>query len=371
MPHRRCAKQTCKFSALIYIACVPKRSTSTRERSAPAIPVVDVVGVGLNATDTLLEISHFPTAEGKVEVIASHTLPGGQVASAMQACAFWGLRPRYAGKIGEDRAGALQKRAHRQARVEAHWAVARGCESQRSWILVDRSNGERTVLWKRDPKLELHPRELDQEWITRSRILLVDGHDTAAATQAARWARNAGIPVVADVDNLYPGVEGLLEVVDFLIGAREFPQRLTRVGDLLVALPKIMNRFGCKLAGVTLGKDGALAWDGKSFHYAPAYRVKTIDTTGAGDIFHGAMLYSLLQNWAVPKMLDFSCAAAALNCTAFGARGGIHPVSGIEHLAAAGDRHKSIFASRKFTARDAVLSGSRVQAKFEVREAPE
>ncbi|HET9400531.1 MAG TPA: PfkB family carbohydrate kinase, partial [Candidatus Acidoferrales bacterium] len=285
--------------------------------------------MGLNATDTLLEIPHFPAAEGKVEVAGRHTLPGGQVASAMQACASWGLCARYVGKIGDDGAGALQQKALRRAGVEAHWAVAQGCESQRSWILVDRSTGERTVLWKRDPRLELHPRELKQAWIARSKILLVDGHDTAAATQAARWARELGIPVLADIDNLYSGVEALLEVVDVLIGSREFPQRVTGTSDLSLALPWIANRFGCKVVGATLGRDGALAWDGESFHYTPAYKVKPVDTTGAGDIFHGAMVYSLLKNWPVPKMLDFCCAASALNCTALGARGGIRPIAEI------------------------------------------
>ena len=317
-----------------------------------SFPLVDVCGVGLNATDTIIQLPHFPALDTKVAVAASRVCAGGQVASAVQACAAWGLTARYAGKIGDDESGELQRSELRRAGVEAHWVIAHGCESPRSWILLDQS-GERTVLWKRDPKLELQPEELQREWITRSRALLVDGHDIAAAAVAARWAREAKIPVVADVDNLYPGVEALLQHVDYLVCSREFPQRLIGEQDLLSALPKIAARFSCKLVGATLGAEGVIAWTGKALHYAPAYRVKVFDTTGAGDIFHAAIIYSLLQNWSTGKMLDFSCAAAALNCTALGARGGIRPLKEIEELMEGATRHESLFADRQFLLPDA------------------
>src|ERR1039457_6203615 len=93
--------------------------------------------------------------------------------------------------------------------VDARWITAPGCMSQSSYILVDETSGERTVLWKRDPKIALRPEDLKREWITGSRALLVDGHDTAAAAQAARWAREENIRVVGDFDNRYPHVEAL------------------------------------------------------------------------------------------------------------------------------------------------------------------
>lgn len=341
-----------------------KISRVTRARRART-PVVDVVGVGLNATDTLLEIPRFPSAEGKVEVIASHVLAGGQVATAMQACAVWGLRARYVGKIGDDAAAALQRAELKRAGIEAHWAIAPGGESQRSWILVDRSTGERTVLWKRDAKLELKPRELRRQWIAQARILLVDGHDTAAATLAARWAREERIPVIADIDNLYPGVEALLEYADYVIGSREFPARITGDRSLLSALPKIAKRFGCKVVGATLGKDGALACDGESFHYSPAYKVESVDTTGAGDVFHGVMVYSVLESWPIPRMLDFCCAAAALNCTALGARGGIRPLREIEKLVTRDFRREPLFSLRKFSLAESLKMRMPLEVKLE------
>ena len=217
------------------------------------------------------------------------------------------------------------------------------CDSQQAVILVDDA-GERTVLWKRDSRLILRPDELKREWITNARTLHVDGHDTEAAALAACWAREAGIPVVADLDDLYSGVEALLPNIDYLITSRDIPERLCGEEDLHKSLPEVRERFGCRITGATLGHDGVLVWDGSQFHYAPAFQVETVDTTGAGDIFHAGFIYGLLQGWPAARQLDFACAAAALNCAATGARGGIQPVKQIEALMASGTRHPRAFA---------------------------
>jgi sulfofructose kinase len=262
----------------------------------------------------------------------------------MVACRRWGLRVRYVGKVGEDSAAELQRREMRREGVEAHFAVARGCDSQVAYILVDESSGERTILWQRDPRVALRAKELRREWVVRARALLVDGHDVAAATAAARWARTAGIPVIADVDNIYAGIETLLKNVDYLIGSREFPGRLVGKKKLLLALPMLRHRFGCRFVASTLGKHGALGWDGSRFYYSPAYRVRVVDTTGAGDVFHGAFVYALLQDWAIERMLGFSCAAAGLNCTAVGARGGIRPLKEVLKFCETGERRSKVYS---------------------------
>jgi sulfofructose kinase len=301
------------------------------------LPKVDLVGVGLNATDTQIRLPHYPRLGSKVEFRSSDILPGGQVATAVAACQQWGLRTRYVGKIGDDSAAGIHRAEFDRLGIETHLVTAPGCASQQAVILVDDA-GERTVLWKRDNGLTLKPEELRQEWIVNARALHVDGHDTAAAAVAAGWARDADIPVVADLDDLYPGVETLLEKIDYLITSRDIPGRLTGIQDLQQSLPAVRDRYGCQLTAATLGHEGVLAWDGSQFHYAPAFQVKTLDTTGAGDIFHAGFIYGLLQGWPLARQLDFACAAAALNCTAAGARGGIQSVENIEELVASGAR---------------------------------
>ena len=302
------------------------------------LPKVDLVGVGLNATDTLIPLSAFPVRGSKTEYEIEVVAPGGQVATTVAACQTWGLSTRYIGKLGDDDAAALHAREFLRLGVEAQLINVPGAASAKSLILVD-AVGERTVLCRRDERLILQPEELQRDWITNARVLHVDGHDTAAATLAAGWARSAGIPVVADLDETYPGVDALINTIDFLIVSRDFPQRLTGEPNLKAALRQIQVRHGCSLTAATLGPDGVLAWDGNSFHYAPAYQVPVVDTTGAGDIFHAGFIYGLLQGWPLDRQLDFSCAAAALNCMTEGARGGICSVQAIEALMATTSRY--------------------------------
>jgi sulfofructose kinase len=309
---------------------------------------IDVVGVGLNATDTLIPVAHYPSRGSKVEFRSAKVLPGGQVATAMIACQQWGLRARYVGKVGDDIAAELHRSEFSRLGVEVHLFTAAGCPSQQAFILVD-DGGERTVLWKRDDRLTLRPEELQRDWIVHSRALHLDGHDTAAASAAAGWARAAGVPVIADLDELYPGVEKLLQSVDYLITSRDIPGRLMEEPDLRKSLPALRERFGSRLTAATLGEEGVLAWDGSRFHHASAFCVETVDTTGAGDIFHAGFIYGLLQGWPLQRQLDFACAAAALNCTGIGARGGIQSVASIEHLISAGTRHAHAYESSSLT----------------------
>ncbi len=292
---------------------------------------VDLVGVGLNATDTLINVARFPERGSKTEYESESVQPGGQVASTVVACQHWGLSTRYVGKLGDDHAGALHAREFARAGVDARLIHVPGTASARSIILVD-SHGERTVLNRRDERIVLRAGELEREAIAGARVLHIDGHDMEAAMQAARWAREAGMAVVADLDELYPGIEELLALIDYPIVSRDFPTRLTGVADLQVALQAMHARYGARLSAATLGEDGVLA-----------FVVPVVDTTGAGDIFHAGFIYALLQGWPLEQQLDFACAAAAINCTAAGARGRIDSLEAILELVRRGERREAAF----------------------------
>src|SRR6202051_464681 len=223
---------------------------------------VDLVGVGLNATDTLIALANYPERGSKVEYSSATLLPGGQVATTVVACQLWGMSTRYVGILGDDAAAALHQEAFTRAGVQTQIITVPGGTSPQSLILVD-GGGERTVLCRRDERVALKPGDLDRQWIVNARALHVDGYDTEAATVAAGWARSAGVPVIADLDELYPGVEKLLENVDYLIVSRDIPGRLMKEPDLERSLRQMQRRYGCRLAAATLGQDGVLAWDGK------------------------------------------------------------------------------------------------------------
>jgi sulfofructose kinase len=303
------------------------------------MPEFDVVGVGLNATDTLLMVPHFPAYAGKVPFEEEVMSPGGQVASAMVACARLGLRAKYIGSVGDDERGRIQLESLRATGINLdHVQLRRGCPNQSAYIIVDRSTGERTVLWRREDCLRIDPAEIDEDQITAARLLHIDGHDTPAVAHAAAIARRHGIPVTVDVDTIYQGFDRVLPNVDYLLASSEFPSNWTGIRDPFDALALLQSKFGMKVAAMTLGAHGVLARVNGRFVYTPAYVVDCVDSTGAGDVFHGAFCYAVLQGMTMPAAFDFSNAMAALNCTAMGARGGIRGLDEIRLLMARGQR---------------------------------
>jgi sulfofructose kinase len=299
----------------------------------------DVVGVGLNATDTLIVIPHFPAYGGKVPFHEEILSPGGQVASAMVTCASLGLRARYIGTIGDDERGRIQMQSLQGSGVNLdHVQLRKGCPNQSAYILIDQSTGERTVFWNRPDCLAISAHEITEEQIASARMLHIDGHDTAAVGHAAKIARAHGIPVSVDVDTIYAGFEHVLPYVDYLIASSEFPGRWTKIEDPFQALSAIQEQHGMKVAAMTLGAHGSLALVNGEFLYSPAYVVNCLDTTGAGDVFHGAFCYSVLEDMPIGEALDFSNAMAALNCTAIGARGGIKTERDVRQLMARAER---------------------------------
>ncbi len=303
------------------------------------MPEFDVVGVGLNATDTLLIVPHFPAYAGKVPFEEEHLSPGGQVASALVACARLGLRTKYIGAVGDDLRGRIQVDSLKGTGINLdHVMVRKGCPNQSAYIIIDRSTGERTVLWRRDDCLKVHPEEITEDMISGARILHIDGHDTPAVARAAEIARRHGIPVTVDVDTIYQGFDRVLPNVDYLVSSSEFPAAWTGETDPFKALETIQKQYGIRVAAMTLGAHGALARENGKFYYAPAFVVNCVDTTGAGDVFHGAFCYAVLQAMPMQQALDFSNAMAALNCTALGARGGIRGLDDVASLMGRAER---------------------------------
>jgi sulfofructose kinase len=315
-------------------------------------PRFDVVGIGLNATDTLLLVPHLPPYSGKAPYSAEVLSPGGQVASALVACQKLGLRTTYIGTVGDDERGRIQIESLRQSGVNLDYLQQRpGCANQSAYILVDGETGERTVFWRRDECLRIAPAEITPAQIQRARLLHTDGHDTAAVAHGARLAREAGLPVTLDVDTIYEGLDRVLPYIDYLVASSEFPGNWTGESDPFAALERIQKEYGMRVAGMTLGDRGSLALEEGRFYYSPSFVVNCVDTTGAGDVFHGAFCYGVLEGWPIEQILEFANAMAALNCTALGARGGIATRLQVEALMARGERRAdAAFAIRATTA---------------------
>ena len=300
---------------------------------------IDVVGIGLNATDTVVLVPRSPAPGGKARIRSVVRQAGGQMATAMITCQRLGVHTRYIGRVGDDDAGRFQLASLRQEGLDLrHLRVVRGAMNQLAYIIVDQVSGERTVFWDRDPRLAVLPSDLTGDYLGSAKVLHLDGCDVRACLRAARQARRLGIQVVADLDTVYPKIERLLPHLDYLVASSDFPPALTGIEDPFESLAIMSREYKIHTAGMTLGRDGALVFSGGRYYYSPGFVVDAVDTTGAGDVFHGAFVYGLVRGWEMERLLDFANAMAGLNCTALGARGGIAEEAEAARLIAKGRR---------------------------------
>src|SRR5436305_4600158 len=183
----------------------------------------DVVGLGENSVDQLVVLAEYPTSNTKQRLQRFARQPGGQIATALTACARLGLKGRYLGRFGDDEYGRTARESLTVEGVDTSSAVTiPGATNQFSIILVDGRTGERTVLWDRHPALTIEPADVSAEAVTSGRALMLDCVDTAAATHAARLARDAGIPTILDVGQTRPGVLYILQLVVSIFAAQYF-----------------------------------------------------------------------------------------------------------------------------------------------------
>jgi len=287
--------------------------------------IVDVLGIGANSVDYVYLLPAYPEADGpnaKMR-ISSHSLScGGQVATALCTCAAMGLRTKYIGATGTDDNGRRLREELARWQIDLTDAVIRDVTNQFAVIMVDEHAGERIVLWDRHDGLALRPRELPPELLTATRVLHVDDVDQDAAIRAAQIAREAGVLVTSDIDRITPRTEELVAAVTMPIFAEHVPNALTGEADFERALRKL-RRVNAGPMCITLGSRGALLLNSDRLHTAPAFKVDAVDTTGAGDVFRGALIVAMLRGDGPDDMLRFANAAAGISCTRLGAINGV------------------------------------------------
>jgi len=280
---------------------------------------MDVVGFGENSIDYIYRLPALPVAGiGKLHVNSRSIRPGGQVATTMAACAALGLSASYVGTIGNDDGGRLVREQLMVRGVDVRHVIVRPAPTRYAAILVDERHGERIVLWDRDERLAVPALDIRSEWIAGARLLHVDQTDEAASTALAQVARAAGVIVTSDIEAVTPQTEALLEAVSVPIFAEQTPSALTGEADAERALRKLRARHKGMLV-VTLGALGAMLLDGDDLHVEPAFPVKAVDTTGAGDVFRAGFIFGLLNRMTPGDTLRFACAAAAIACSRPGA----------------------------------------------------
>ena len=303
---------------------------STAEASSPC----DVVGVGANSVDFVNRLPAYPEPQGpfsKMRIREQAICCGGQTATALATCAKLGLRTRYLGATGTDGNGKRIRDELSRREIDASDAIIRDVPNQFAIILVDEQSGERIVLWDRDERLRLRPREIVREAVASARLVHVDDVDQPSAILAAGIGREAGVPVTSDIDRITDLTAELIAAVTIPIFAEHVPPGLTGLTDLEAALRRLRETHDGLLI-VTRGAKGALALDGHRLVRSPGFAVAAVDTTGAGDVFRGGLIFGLLRGWSTDDSLQFANAAAAISCTRLGAMEGVPSLEEVEQL---------------------------------------
>jgi sugar/nucleoside kinase (ribokinase family) len=287
--------------------------------------------------DDILYVPSYPAPDGKVQVRHRERHCGGLCGTALVAAARLGGRCVFAGTLGEDEESRFVLETFRREGVDVRHRVRRkDAAPVRSVIVVDESRRTRNIFYHVPPCPGADPILPGPGLIRKARVLLVDRFGIPGMIRAARIARAAGIPVVADFESFkLPRFRELLALADHLIVSENFACEFTGARSPAAAAKKLW-RPDRAVVVVTIGADGCWYRDnGESqARHLPAFRVKALDTTGCGDVFHGAYAAALARGLPLLERLRFASAAAALKTMKRGGQAGIPGRREVERLLA-------------------------------------
>lgn len=283
----------------------------------------DVIGLGYSAVDYIGVVPHLPELDTKLVLDEFSRQGGGPAATATITAARLGARTAFVGHIGGDDLGDFMiHELDREGVDTSHVVRCEGAASQFSFIMVDRESGKRTILWTRSDVPALDPNQLDRDFIASCKVLHLDRHEISAGIQATRWVHESGGTVSLDPGTYAPEISELLPFVDVLIAPYGFALEATGEPDPALSARSLLGNR--RIAGVTWGEKGSwFATSGGNQFHVPARQVHAVDTTGAGDVFHGAFAFGLAKGWDARRCAEFASAVAALKCTKLGGRAGI------------------------------------------------
>jgi ribokinase len=290
----------------------------------------DCLGLGVNAVDHLCILDPYPALDDKVDVRGSSIQGGGPVPTAMVTLAKLGAKVCYVGKVGDDPDGEFVRSQMQKEGVDTRYLlVDKKIRTSRASIWVDKASGKRTVALDRDRKNRLKRTELNFVNSVSTRFVHLDAREVEINTWVARWARGQHAQVCLDVGSLREGVEKVFPFVDHLIVSKRFACGFIKTSDPAEACRALMKRE-FKTVVVTVGEEGCIYGAKDKFFRSPGFPVKVVDTTGAGDVFHGAFIYGLLKRSSLRRAARFANACAAMKCRKLGGRAGIPALSEAE-----------------------------------------
>jgi len=294
----------------------------------------DVLGFGAVAVDDLIYVERFPPPDGKAPVRASRREAGGLAGTALSAAARLGARAAYCGVLGSDELSRFTRDELARYGVDCSPIITDAdARPIHSTIIVEQETGHRCIFFSSDGVMPVPFEVIDRALIASARVLFVDYTVSAVGLAASRIAREHGIPVVGDIEpGDDPALPELVQAIDHLIVGVEMAQRLTGYADPAEASGALLCP-GRACATVTASERGCwYAVPGAPVRHVPALKVAVVDTTGCGDVFHGAYAGALAKGRPLAEAVRIATVAAGPKAQQPGGRVGIPDWTAVEAM---------------------------------------
>ena len=297
-----------------------------------------VIGIDYPCLDHLVDIDRLPGTDGETEIHRQSVQGGGMVPTALAVLGRLGVDTALMGVVGDDLYGRFCAEDLRRHGVDVSRLVLDpGRTTDYTICAAERETGGRSFLVQWGDRRRLRKEELDKDAIERAEYLFLCGEMDEINLEAARIAKRAGKKVFIDADHYAPSTVEHLDCLDVVVASAFFLKKLQEGRELEKVCDEILGK-GPEMVVFTLGSQGSAGKGRKEpFFRVPACRVPVVDTTGAGDVFHGAFLYGLLQNWTGAASARFAAAVAGIKCMYLGGRAGIPSLKTAKHFLETGE----------------------------------
>jgi sulfofructose kinase len=285
---------------------------------------IEVIGLGQACVDYLGSLTDYPQEDGKVELSDLHIRCGGPASTALVTLSRLGISTSFLGSLSDDPFGKKILNTLKREKVGVSYLkITPGYTSQFAFIAITKESGKRTIFWHRGTVPHLGKNDVDIGQFQKARILHTDGLMIEASIEAARQARGLGMTVVMDAGTMRKGSKELVKLVDILIASETFATPLVGSNASHEIALHALKELGPREVVITLGARGSIGLNDQGMFHQEAFQVTAVDTTGAGDVYHGGYIYGLVQGWKMQECMRFASAVAALNCTEIGSQSGI------------------------------------------------
>jgi len=283
---------------------------------------LDCIGIGLLTVDHLLTMEQYPASNSK-NVVKSYAMHGGgPVPTALTVLGNFGKKCIVQSRVGADAMADFLAEELSDYNVSDKGLIRDDSVlTPESFIIIDERNGDRTIMLNQNGNARIFPQDVNEKWIKKAGILHLDGRDQKTAIAAAQIARQHNTLVSIDIGSNRPVSDELLKLTDIAIVSEDFTNAKFEKKSLKSA-QELLN-YGMQIAAVTCGEDGSYWASSQECFHQPAFPVNVVDTTGAGDVFHGAALLGILEKYTLKETAAFASAVSAFVCCHVGGKAGM------------------------------------------------